>query len=165
MITYMAFLLMGILDRLRGDEKDIFGRWFDKLAYAYVTAILLGHYFDTLTAPIIVGLFIGMSISWGKPIGDILNPPNTLVKYHYWQVGIFKKPYYALAFRGFLWGALLIPLTYFDIKLLVVSFAYAFAMPLALYLVRNMKDKNKAWEMQEILRGYIAGLIIFFVCN
>lgn len=184
----MAIFVNGVIDRYRGDTKDIIsvesGRTLDKVLYT-LNIMLIGGMFPVCSfftqtyelweqVAVFAVIFGGMSIGWGNPMGAYLyNTPIQQDKLHSWQVGIFKKnAFYALIFRGTLWGILLVPLGYIiGWELLWIFFAYQIATPLAPYISRKIGDnrlhktfKGKymvkdMWSFQEYLRGWIAGII------
>lgn len=159
MIADTALLvLMGVMDRWRGDAADIVSRTVEKAIYGYLVAALSGHTWDWLTGPIVLAMAFGMSPGWGEPLGALLRrQPMDQLKLEWWQVGILKhSAISAMIARGAIWGAPALPLAWFDPSLIYVSLAFLIAVPVAPYLFRD-------WEIQEFARGCIAGAVIVWL--
>lgn len=156
MVETLIVLGMGIADRWRGDAQHLISRATEKLLYCYLVALLAGHAFDALTLPLVAALFLGMSIGWGEPLGALLerramNPE----RFAWWQRGALlrRDALAAMIARGALWAAPVLPIALFDPALTSVALAFFIAVPLAPYLFRD-------WEVQEFVRGVLAGVMI-----
>lgn len=161
----IAVYLMGLCDRLRGDDRDLFGkRIFDKFFYGAAASCMLGHAFDWASLAIIAGMVVGMSIGWGNAIGPALRgqTPNVL-RFEWWQRGVLaRNAWAALAARGALWGLCVAPAAMLEPRALLALPAYTLAMPLAVWLTnRRQSPCIGNWEDQERYRGWIAGAVMF----
>lgn len=152
--------LAAILDYLRGKDKH---RAVYKFFYGLVVCLVAGVTgWVLIPGAILFGL--GISIGWGKPLGDGLRGQSIPTKEHYerWQIGPLRKSVHlALAARGILTGLPLILITYFHHWVwLKVALAFAVAFPLAVYLAYQIAVFRRKhvgdWNHQEILRGFIA---------
>lgn len=166
--------LMGVVDRIRGDDYDLAfdSRITDKVTYGFLVAALTGHvqygapYYDFLTPFIIIAFFFGISFGWGNAIGSAIRgikPKDDPGKKPWWTIK--NSAYLSLMIRGLLTGATLAPLFYFEWRLVFVSLAYMIAFPLAVLIAKLVtRDKEKyhvIWERQEMYRGWIAGTLIY----
>lgn len=156
MIDLAAILSMGALDRWRGDRNDLGSKLVEKLLYgAAVCLAATGTLFTPLLPLFMLALLIGSSIGWGEPLGALIDRrPMVEDRLEWWQFGVAKRSsLVAMVLRGAIWGLPFMPLVWFDTDLLAVPLAFLIAVPLAPYLFRD-------WEIQEFVRGWIAGLII-----
>lgn len=154
----LEVLLCGFLDRIRGDQFDLFGKLVEKLTYGWLIATLLGYPAEVFTIYISIAFTVGISPGWGGPIGDALNKRHSEADrtvFEKYEASILRKNVYvSLAARGILTGILLIPLSIYT-----VSLAFMVAFPLAVFIASKL-PQNK-WEYQEYFRGWIAGVLIY----
>lgn len=167
-MDFLLIFLSGVLDRIRGDKFHLFGnRIFDKIAYGWVISALIGHPFDFFTLGFIALFGVGMSPGWGGPMGCFLNDRKMVGDGEWWQKGILAtNVHLALWFRGLMWGACILPLMYYEYKVVYVALSIIFAFPLSLYLCKQLFpfDPYKAWKMAEAVRGWmIAGYTYVFI--
>jgi len=165
-------IALGFVDRVRGDQFELLGSAaFEKILYGYLISLLFGHFFSPLVIGIVLAHYIGESPGWGNVLGPALQgvkPRESDGEGLFgkvWQKGyLLEHVWVALAFRGFIWGILFIPLSFADIRLLAVPIAYTIAMPFAVYLTNKQQAPAIGnWEHQEYFRGWLVGpLIIAF---
>lgn len=160
----LTVLVMGMLDRVRGDSFGV-SKGAEQTLYGLFVAVFAVHLSFIHSLLFAACFVLGSSIGWGGPLGAYLAQHETQdpQTFEWWQVSILKTNLMlALIFRGFLWGFPLIVLSYFlDNQLIgAAGIAYILAFPLAITIARK---RNDAWELQEWLRGFLAGaLIILF---
>lgn len=167
-MSALLIFLCGVIDRIRGDQFHLLNRRiFDKAAYGWVVAALLGHPFDVFTVWFVLLFGLGMSFGWGGPMGCYLNDRKMEGDGERWQVGFLKNNVHAaLWFRGLLWGICVLPLAYFDTVVYNVSLAITLAFPLSLYIVKPLfENKYDAWKAGEYARGWLVGLFTFISMN
>jgi len=159
-------------DRIRGSQFNLIeingkSLGIERLVYGWVVAALFGHVWSVLTLPIMVLFAIGESWGWGRPLGELIIGRST-ASYEWYQKGVLKKPVPALIFRGFLWGAPVALLGYYDSNLLALPIIMAWCMPVAGLmgkLIHNKTSTNAsdAWAWQETIRGLLVGVCIAFI--
>lgn len=171
MTSYLLLIwLAGIVDRIRGDDYDLFlNRISDKITYGWIISALFEHSFDYFTIYIIISFTVGISIGWGPAIGSALRgnkPSDELKKPIWWMKGIIlKNSLLALAVRGAISGILFIPAAIFDYKLFFAIPIYIISFIIPVYFAKLLmkvfkKDVAWAWTQQEYFRGWLsAGLI------
>ena len=170
-LELIAALACGPLDRLRGHPKHFFGkRIFDKLAYGLALACALGYYTNpAVLVSLTLLLALGMSPGWGAPMGAILGSTKMQPDdQEWWQVGpMATNPWLAVAGRGLLWGAPLIPVAIYlqEWALLAVSpvMALAFAVGMVLGPRLVFIEPDDVWGRCEWVRGAVAGCGLFSV--
>lgn len=169
MIDLLYPVFLGIFDRVRGSEFNLFGnlrnnRTYEKAVLGYITAASLGHWFDYLTLPLLILVGIGMSLGWGEPLGAALNRRQmNIYNLEDWQIGITRSNVWAaLTLRGIIWGSFSLPLAYFDPMVAILVLAYAIGFPLSAYVARDASRYvgYEAWGLSEFLRSFFAGWII-----
>lgn len=160
----LALIVMITADRIRGDKPDMLGlghfdvptigRLGDKLIYGWAVAVLLGHPADLVGIAIVLGMVAGMSPGWGTPLSALLNDRPMRGEFEWWQFGPLKESALAaMAFRGAMWAACLIPAALMDPAVWAAVVGYLIAVPLA----PRLTDSN---PLAERLRALFAGLII-----
>lgn len=178
-MTLLLIWLCGVVDRVRGDDYDLAfnNRITDKLTYGWLISALLGHPFDWLTIGIVAGFLPGISIGWGCAIGSAvrgITPEQDQAAainprpYPWWMVGWQRQhAYLALFVRGFITGLPLLPLVYWDWRVIAVALVYMLTFPLAIALavgvakiVKRRADYSWIWGQQELIRGWLSGCLI-----
>jgi len=159
-IAFFAIVLMGILDRWRGDRDDLGSKLIEKLLYGSAVCVAAtGTPFTPLLPLFILAMLAGSSSGWGEPLGALIERREMDdARLERWQRMILpgllrRSAVAALIVRGAIWGAPFLPLAWFDPELIRVFVAFLVAVPVAPYLFRD-------WEIQEFARGCIAGIII-----
>lgn len=158
-------LWMGLLDRLRGDARNLGWRAVDKAAYGLTAALLLttGDFDPYAVLAITAGMYAGMSIGWGGAIGPALEHRRP---HHYelewWQRGpLARNAWAALAARGALWGLCVLPAAWLEPRAALALPAYIVAMPAAVWLTNRLRAPAPGdWTAQELYRGWIAGSLM-----
>jgi len=162
----LLIVLSGLLDRIRGDAFHFYGRVVDKLLYGWVIAALFQHPFDLFTPAIMLAFVLGSSPGWGDTMGAIMEDrdlkPETVARDHFWQVGVLRTNKWAAAVvRGALWGLPIALLGWFDPVLYwavpIYTVAYLVSLVLASYI------KKDSWSQAEVIRGLIAGSLVWVV--
>lgn len=163
-IQLIAILLAGVLDRIRGDAWHFFGkRIVDKLFLGYCMAVVAGFAADPIITPLItVAMMIGMSWGWGAPMGAALSgQPIAQNELEWWQFGpLTTNAWAAVSFRGAMWGAPVALGGFLAPALIWFVPAYAIAFPLSI-LIAKRAPFGDSWATSELLRGWIAALLIF----
>jgi len=159
----MLTIAGGGLNRARG--------WGESKVPNVVWAVLWGLLLGGVTFEqeyLFVGLFavlftLGSRPGWGQPMGEALGgkPSPT---YEKWQVGVLRENVTAaLAVRGVIWAAPVLPLAYFntDVVFLLPALVVGFtAGPyIAKAVIKNdpplLKNLKKRWAWSEIITGVI----------
>ena len=164
----IAAALCGPLDRVRGHHKHILNhRALDKLAYGAALTLALGFHRDPLLFVICAALLaLGMAPGWGEPMGAILDKRQMRPDFlEWWQIGPARRsPWVAVALRGLLWGAPLIPLALYsrDWSLLAVSPVMAVAFVTGMHIGPRLPyiEPDDAWGRCEWARGWVAGAML-----
>lgn len=163
MIELAAIIGMGIMDRWRGDRDDIVSKLIEKLLYGVAVCLAAtGTLFTPLLPLFMLALLAGSSSGWGEPLGALIERREMDdARLERWQRMILpgllrRSAISALIVRGAIWGAPFLPLALFDPALLAVPVAFLVAVPVAPYLFRD-------WEIQEFVRGTMAGAIILWL--
>lgn len=160
----MTPLLTALFDRWRGEG---FGTlWM--AAYAGALAYELAPDDFYAIAAIIVGLILTERPGWGAPIGQFrgdVDPNREPEWYQRWFGGfMWRHPFIALVFRGFLWGAGALPAMYFEPRAWVITAAFTVAFPLAEVIAKYKPDppwpKSWAGAWNEFYRGALVGMIV-----
>lgn len=166
--TIILIILCGAADRFRGTGGVGLGKGWAGVQGA-VIAYLLGAP-GLVIASFSVFWWLGASFGWGEPLGSVLERRNQdPANREWWQVGGLQNPgneVLALAVRGALWGACLIPLMAFDTKYLVMIPVMAVAFPASALLARAQEGQiidYDSWGLSEVLRGLMAGSAAYFV--
>lgn len=159
-----AALACGPLDRLRGHHAHLFGlRIADKIVYGLALAAVAAPTDPIAFALVALAMIAGMSPGWGEPMGAILEGRDMRPGHlEWWQKGRAEKdPYVALALRGVIWGAPVIPIAIWfkDWSLLAFVPAFAVATPAAMLAARLPFGRDK-WGNVEYARGWIAAVIL-----
>ena len=170
LLELIAALACGPLDRLRGHPKHLFGkRIFDKLAYGAAASLAMGYVEPGIVAMIAALLALGMSPGWGAPMGAILGGERMRIELlEWWQIGpMARNPWAAVAGRGVLWGAPLIPLAvYLDawaLLLAMPAMSIAFAVGMVLGPRLRFIEPADAWGRCEWVRGWCAGALLLLI--
>jgi len=149
MIEALVILACGLLDRLRGNS------WGQALPFAFFNGLVLSIYalgFDNPWSLLGAFLFMaGSAPGWGAPLGAALQG-RVMNQAHleWWQVGPLKKrPFLALAARGFMWAG---P-------------TMAVAMPLSALIAKHLpwRDTTAQWEGSEFIRGCLNAALLWAV--
>ena len=159
----MGFLA-AIFDYMRGQQKF---RGAFKALYGLVVSLVAGitGWWLALSSVLFA---VGISIGWGGPVGDGLHGRSVPKPGNYegWQLGYLRQnTWAALAFRGFLVCACMLPLAFiFPIAIIKIGISYIVAFPVAVYLAYHVAKRRGEdvgnWKIQEILRGFIAVTLI-----
>jgi hypothetical protein len=161
----LAFLVAGLADRIRGDVFD-FLPWRksgDSAVYGLAVAVCLApsHWW---AYPAFIGLWIaGASFGWGEPMGAALEGrPMQQGVLEWWQFGPFtSNAWAALALRGLIWGACILPLAIWDLRFLF-ALAMTGILPLAAWIGRQTAPRYE-WVAQEYLRGWMIAAVALIV--
>lgn len=150
--TILSILAFGLADRLRGSGWFRYGHGVGLVAMGMVAAFIL-HVTGWVALYVIIVVALGGSPGWGSPLGAAYDGRQMeRNNYEWWQVGILRKSTVAaLAARGFMWGALLLPVS----TLATVAFTVAFVV--APYIARWMK---LSWAWMEFGRGTLVAILI-----
>lgn len=161
-IMVIVILCSGIIDRLRGDDFNIYSRTVEKAIYGYLVAVSLGHYGDWMTPLIVLGFGLGVSMGWGSVIGRLVDPNMWNNTYEKWQIGPLRDNLWlAATVRGALFATPFSPLAWYDPHLLWAVPAFAIAFPLSIYCSIIAIDEeylgfgDMRWRMSEYLRGWV----------
>jgi hypothetical protein len=168
MIDWVVMTIAGGgLNRARGWG----GSQVPNVIWAVIWGLMLGWYTfgqDALLVGVFALLFTaGSRPGWGHPVGQAVgDTPND--KYEKWQVGFLRKNITAaLATRGAIWAAPVLPLAYFnpEVLLLLLAMAVGFTVgpnvssrviPNDPQLLENLK---KRWEWGEVVTGAVSTAI------
>jgi hypothetical protein len=177
-VLIMACVFAG-LDRLRGTAATFKGKSIaaiSKFAMGVpVGYMLVGSYGPFYILGAALFFAIGAGPGWGFPLGASLTAKRfpdrqeKLVKAgkiqpEWWQYGKLLRENYnvALAVRGAIWGAPLLPLVLYTNFVFVVLAALIIALPTAPLISREFfthKTKPNWGAASEYIRGFIFGLI------
>ena len=166
MIEPILIALMGVFDRWRGRawpqswEKYPL-KTLSALALGWCVALLLGHAFDWAALLIVLGMFAGSRPGWGEPLGAYFDGrPMRQGNLEVWQFGVFRQnTLAALWLRGAIWGVCVLPAAWFDWRAVLVAGCVTVAYPAAAWVGRKLQD----WELLELSRGWILGLLVSLV--
>lgn len=161
----LAFLVAGLADRIRGDVFDFlpWSKAGDCAVYGLAVAVCLEPS-PWWTYPAFIGLWIaGASFGWGEPMGAALEGRSMdQGRLEWWQFGLFaRNAWAALALRGALWGACIVPLAYFDRRFLF-ALAMTGVMPLAVWVGKRTAPQQ-GWVVQEYVRGWMIAAVALAV--
>lgn len=175
----------GRLDRVRGDHFNPVPKAVALVLLGFISAVLLNHGADRLT--LLITLAVALAYNgpgFGQPIGAIVNPPGNQ-NYEDWQFGWLRtNPTLALLFYGVFFPAALMCLY---LVIIIVSWfihadvagwlalwpevlsagvklmlAYGVAFADAPWMAVSLGVRlDKRWALQEELRGWIAGGLLF----
>jgi hypothetical protein len=154
--------MMGLADRLRGSGWFTYCRQVGMVAMGIITAVML-HTHGWIAAYVITAVYIGAVSGWMNPLAAAFEKRPMNANYEWWQRGILRKSTFAaLAFRGAMWGALLLPIHP------GATLAYIIAFTASPYIARNFPTSWDTlryfgrWGLMEFGRGAaIAALLLF----
>jgi hypothetical protein len=169
-ISVLLILICGILDRYRGDKKDIVNRTFEKILYAATVAYLAGFAMDLQLLGFIAGFAVGISFGWGAPMGAYLNDRTMFGEMEWWQFGVFRKnALAALWLRGAIWAACLLPACIgagIYSPVLAAALGFPLSCMIAKWCINNGYNRlgdrfgwqqKSAWNTGEFIRGLLVG--------
>lgn len=178
-------LLLGMLDRLRGSTwakpvKPLTKLLMGACLYIiwYLQDLDAGNFWALYQEPepflFMLAMLAGSSIGWGNAIGPFLtgNPPSQYPGQNglndpgpeVWQVGFLRESALAsLVVVGAIWGSAFFLFTFNPaflilVPIYIVSVLAACAVSKSIY--KNNKKTDKAWSLQEGLRGFTVGLLV-----
>lgn len=177
MIELLLIILSGSSDRLRGDSRGFGG---------IGEAMVMGACIFALTgSPFNIWLFFGFCLlwaagsatGWGSVIGGLLNRRPRLhpEKREKWQTEwLYYHPWVSAFLRGFIWGAPVLLLSYWEIFWEPVV-AMTIAFPLSLLIGRDLEGRGwkifkfiiaeDKWDKHELVRGVLCALLTFILVN
>ncbi len=174
--SILLIILCGIINRYRGDKKDIISRTFEKILLAVTVGYLAGFAIDKSMLGFVTGFAVGVSFGWGTPISGYLNDRMMMGGYEWWQFGYLRKnALAALWFRGALWSACVAyPCITADIWSPIVATAVSFPLSLMLakWLINNGYNRlgerfgwqqKSAWNTAEGICGLLLGSFSFLL--
>lgn len=184
-MQFFLSLLLGMLDRLRGSTWAKPVKPITKLlmgACLYIIWSLQdlgagdfwGLYQDPEFYLFMLAMLAGSSIGWGNAIGPFLtgNPPSQYPGQNglndpgpeVWQVGFLKESAIAsVAVAGAIWGSAFFLFTLNTAFLILVPIyviSSVTACTISKNIYKNNKKTDKAWGLQEGLRGFLVGLLV-----
>lgn len=148
-LTYIAAL--GLFDRVRGSGWFKYSHAAGMLGMGIVVAMLL-NVTGWVMAYTIAAVALSGAPGWGNPLGAAFDGRRMGTNYEWWQVGLLRRSTAAaLLARGFMWGALLLPVS------VVATLAFTFAFVVTPYLARWAK---MSWGWMEFGRGALVAILI-----
>lgn len=153
----LSILALGAFDRLRGsswiEPNGVrVGRALGQLGMGLVAALLLhvsGWQFAYVAAVVTGGSMKG----FGSPLGAAFDGRKMTEPLEGWQFGILKRSIpLALAYRGLMWGGLLVFVNPLAPLALILPFT------VAPYLARWFFPGAHRWAWMEFARGIMIGL-------
>jgi hypothetical protein len=162
-MTALAILFCGIFDRMRG-----FHWRFMSFLYGLLMAFIFGI---TWKLSLVFALlwWLGAAPGWGEPLGSLFAGRFQKVSSReWWQVLGLQNPgneLWASLFRGAMWGACILPMSYWFPRLVflpvITALGFVLAVPIGKFLGHILKKES--WATMEFVRGLLMGLGIFII--
>ncbi len=161
MLEFLAIVLCGAFDRLRGAGKNAIPQWMTRLPWIIPYGLCLAFLLHAQTwwqYAIFIGCWwIGNRMGWTKVIQAVMQDSHEEIKLYVGPVGLpLMPPVVALYVRGMIWAAPGVLLAYWlPSTLLFVPLAGVAMVVPALMLPES------EWAAMEATRGFLMGMAAF----